>query len=168
MIKWPCISKQDYFTKLLVSVKIVITRRNWHVLLNTRLKGTLKSTLVTRSRPYTSAGQEKSGISVYQQKKTQTGSCIETETLRQLLVDQRQMLPCPSNTRANLRTLLSLLLGLQVVVGKVGGSTTDEHKSVDTDSQAGGIAGRRRGGDGAWSGRLGGWVASLHEDKTCQ
>lgn len=63
--------------------------------------------------------------------------------------------------RAHLGTLLSLLLGLQVVIGKIGRSTTDEHKGVDANAQAGGIAGRGCRGDGAWLGRLGRWVAGL-------
>lgn len=62
---------------------------------------------------------------------------------------------------ARLSLLLSSLLGLEILVGKVGGRAADEHDSVDTDAQAGGVAGRCGGGDGAGLGSLGGWVAGL-------
>lgn len=68
--------------------------------------------------------------------------------------------PCPYDTRAHLSTLLSLLLGLQVVVGKVGRSTADKDKGIDADAQTGSIAGRCRRGDGGLLG-LGSWVAGL-------
>lgn len=57
--------------------------------------------------------------------------------------------------------VLSLLLGLEVVVAEVSGSTAEEHESVDADAEAGGVAGRRGGVDGAVVGCLGGRVAGL-------
>lgn len=44
---------------------------------------------------------------------------------------------------------LLLLLSLEVLVGEVGCGTTDEHNGVHTDTEAGGIARRCRGGNGA-------------------
>ncbi|KAL2273860.1 hypothetical protein FJTKL_04041 [Diaporthe vaccinii] len=57
---------------------------------------------------------------------------------------------------------LLLLLGLEVLVGEVGSGTTDEHDSVHTDAEAGGIA-RRRRRDGTGLGSLGGRVSGLQK-----
>lgn len=57
---------------------------------------------------------------------------------------------------------LLLLLGLEVLVGKVGSGTTDEHDGVDTDAEAGGIA-RRRRRDRTGLGGLRGRVSGLQE-----
>lgn len=56
---------------------------------------------------------------------------------------------------------LLLLLSLEVLVGKVGGGTTDKHDSVYADAETGGVACRCRRGDSARLGSLGGWVAGL-------
>lgn len=61
---------------------------------------------------------------------------------------------------------LSLLLGLEVLVGKVSSSTADQDNSINTDAQTGGVASRRGGTNGTRLGSLGGWVAGLEEEET--
>lgn len=75
----------------------------------------------------------------------------------------------PQKRHAHL-CLLGLLLGLKVVVAEVSDSTAEKHESVDADAQAGGVAGRCGGVDGANLGFLGGWVAGLFAETTtsCQ
>lgn len=71
--------------------------------------------------------------------------------------------PAPLQLKSFLSlTCLLLLLGLEVLVGEVGSGTADEHESVDTDAEAGGIA-RRSSLDGTWLGGLGGRVSGLQK-----
>lgn len=71
--------------------------------------------------------------------------------------------PAPFQLKFSLSlACLLLLLGLEVLVGEVGSGTADEHDSVDTDAEAGGIA-RRGSLDGTGLGSLGGWVAGLQK-----
>lgn len=69
--------------------------------------------------------------------------------------------PRDCTRRHHLRRLLLLLLSLEILVGEVGGGTTDEHDGVHADAEARGIARRCGGGDGAGLGCLGGRVAGL-------
>lgn len=64
--------------------------------------------------------------------------------------------------------LLLFLLRLEILVGEVGGGTTDEYNGIHANAKAGSIAGRCGGGDGAGLGRLGGWVAGLFGVSVCQ
>lgn len=64
-------------------------------------------------------------------------------------------------SRRYLHRLLLLLLGLEILIGEVGGGTTNEHDGVHTDAEASGITGRCCGGDSAGLGCLRGWVAGL-------
>ena len=53
---------------------------------------------------------------------------------------------------------------LQVLVCSVGNGTTDQEEGVDTNAEAGGLAGLGGGRDGAGCGGLGGRVAGLENE----
>lgn len=92
-----------------------------------------------------------------------TSHSIGTNTAAGLLVQDLFTPPTPLQLEPLLLALLLGLLGLEVLVGEVGGGTTDEDDSVDTDTEAGGIA-RRRRRDRTGLGGLRGWVAGLQDN----